>query len=140
MLKIEKVMETKKALNILVVDDNPNNRLVLSFLFDDFMEELGIDISVDEAVDGVEAVELCQQSKYNMIFMDIMMPRLDGLEATKKILEMDQNSYVIFVSAMNEDEQRDTFKNSGAKKYLQKPITHDMLLTIVTDYLNISKS
>jgi two-component system chemotaxis response regulator CheY len=65
---------------VLIVDDNDNNRLTLNLL----LEEVE-DIEVYEAEDGQVAVEMCVKNDFDLIFMDILMENLDGLETTKQI-------------------------------------------------------
>lgn len=62
---------------ILLVDDNDNNRLTLELL----LEEMD-GIEVFEAADGQIAIDMCKESEFDLIFMDIMMPNVDGFEAT----------------------------------------------------------
>ena len=71
---------------VLIVDDNDNNRLTLNLLLE---EVEGVEIY--EAEDGQIAVEMCVKQHYDLIFMDIMMPNLDGFEATKLIKQVDKN-------------------------------------------------
>lgn len=73
---------------VLIVDDKDNNRLTLNLL----LEEVE-DIEVFEAEDGQVAVEMCVKNHFDLIFMDIMMPNLDGFEATKFIKQVDKKKY-----------------------------------------------
>ena len=77
-------------IRVLIVDDNDNNRLTLNLL----LEEVE-DVEVHEAEDGQIAVEMCVKQNYDLIFMDIMMPNMDGFEATKYIKQMHKNSMIM---------------------------------------------
>lgn len=65
---------------VLIVDDNDNNRLTLNLL----LEELE-SVEISEAENGQMAVEMCAKNAFDLVFMDIMMPVMDGFEATKYI-------------------------------------------------------
>lgn len=71
--------------HILIVDDNENNRLSLQLL----LEELQ-DIHINEAQNGEEAIAFCKHTPVDLIFMDIMMPIMDGIEATAAIKVLHQ--------------------------------------------------
>ena len=64
-------------MQILLVEDNTENRLVAYEMF----KKIGY--AVDEAIDGVEAIDMAMHKDYNLIFMDLQMPNLDGIEACK---------------------------------------------------------
>lgn len=66
--------------HILLVDDNENNRLTLELLLEDIE-----DVTLFEAENGQEAIDICKNETIDLIFMDIMMPVMDGIEATKAI-------------------------------------------------------
>ncbi|HEY9188717.1 MAG TPA: response regulator transcription factor [Bacteroidota bacterium] len=75
---------------------------------------------IGEAVDGVEAVELCHKLNPDIVIMDINMPKMNGLQATKKISVDCPDSKIIILSAYNEEEYVSEFLHSGAKGYLLK--------------------
>ena len=117
---------------VLIVDDNDNNRLTLNLL----LEEVE-GIEVYEAEDGQIAVEMCAKQNYDLIFMDIMMPNLDGFEATKFIKQLHKKSMVIAVSALDDDASKNKMLSLGAEDYLTKPIYAEHFLQRVRQYLRI---
>ena len=110
------------AKNILIVDDNEVNIDVTSELIESFAKEKGYDLSILSASNGKEAVEICDKQDIDIIFMDLMMPLMDGSEATKIIKQKNPKVMIIVVSAVGvEDKQKEMLLN-GAEDYIIKPL------------------
>ena len=107
-----------QSLTILLVEDNEANRRVVRLM----LAELGL--TADEAAGGLEAVERARQRRYDVILMDVQMPDIDGLEATRRIRadEGDPKSTILALTAnvMESDEAR--CRDAGMNGYLSKPI------------------
>ena len=118
------VDEIPANLTILVAEDNQINRL----LIENFFENLGIE--VDLASDGQAVVDAVQAKKYDIIFMDCQMPKLDGYDATRIIRNTisDTNQpRIIALTANALDGDLDKCMNAGMDGYLTKPLTLDDL-------------
>lgn len=105
--------------NILVVEDDPANQQVASL----FLEKLGY--SSEIAVDGKTAVELAQNKKYLLIFMDCQMPILNGFKASISIRSSDgpnQRTPIIALTANIIDSVGENCRNAGMDDILAKPI------------------
>ncbi len=105
-------------LKILVAEDNLINQKLMQRLFSK------IGITVDLANDGQEALEMALKVSYNMIFMDIQMPRLDGLKATEQIREVlkDKAPTIIALTANVLPEDKEKCIDSGMVAFLPKPV------------------
>ena len=114
---------------ILIVDDNANNRMTLKLLLEECPECM-----VEEASNGKEAVQMCIDAAYDLIFMDIMMPVMDGIEATRQIRSFDQSVLIVAVSAMGDDYNKELILSAGAKDYMTKPINGDLFLKRLGNY------
>ena len=102
---------------VLIVDDNALMRKHLAmFLHDSFQLEI-----CGQAQDGVEAVELFQQLKPDLVTLDVTMPRKGGLEALHDILKIDPKAKVLMVSAITDDSFIKQALQAGAKGYIVKP-------------------
>ena len=83
---------------------------------------------VDPAYDGQEAVDLAGQRAYDVIILDIMMPKLNGIEALKQLRQTGNKTYVIMLTAMAEIDDKVTGLDAGADDYLTKPFSLKELL------------
>lgn len=109
---------------VLVVDDNEANTMVLSSM----LERLGFE--VDEAGSGMEAIDHCCQKEYDLIFMDHLMPEMDGIETVKQLVfitKQSRESVIIGVSATIDEEVTQAFMEAGASGMLEKPVLLEKL-------------
>ena len=83
---------------------------------------------VDPAYNGQEAVDLAGQRAYDVIILDIMMPKLNGIEALKQLRQTGNKTYVIMLTAMAEIDDKVTGLDAGADDYLTKPVSLKELL------------
>jgi PAS domain S-box-containing protein len=116
---------------ILLVDDNQVNRKVARSI----LEKSGCKIV--EALDGFEAIELVQKDSFDLIFMDIQMPKMDGMEATQEIkaLGLERTPPIVAMTAYSMEEDRQKFLDAGLDDYLSKPIKANILINKVQSLL-----
>ncbi|NWF65943.1 MAG: response regulator [Campylobacterales bacterium] len=120
---------------ILIVDDSKTNRMTLKYMLDDIVDDLKIDLSYDEAENGLIALEKCKANDYDIVLMDIMMPVMDGIEATKEIRKLGKkNMMIIAVSALDDDESKNKMLTSGAEDYITKPVNEDIFKKRIINY------
>ena len=113
---------------ILIVDDEQKIREVIR----EYSEFNGYE--VEEAADGMEAVSLCRLNDYDLIIMDIMMPRLDGYSACKEIKKA-KNIPVIMLSARGEEYDKLFGFELGIDDYVVKPFSPKELMARVNAVL-----
>jgi signal transduction histidine kinase/CheY-like chemotaxis protein/HPt (histidine-containing phosphotransfer) domain-containing protein len=132
----------KEGVSVLVVDDNSINLTVASGF-------LGThNIFPDTAINGFEAIEKVQAKRYDLVFMDHMMPGMDGLEATKRIRELGgeyKTLPIVALSANAVTGAYETFIKAGMDDFISKPIEALQLNAMLLKYLppekiNISKT
>ncbi len=118
-----------KKLKILIVDDEEYNRLLFKTILDRWK------VQYDEAEDGQKAVDLVKTNRYDMVFMDIRMPQLDGLMSTvfirKELKRSEAELPVIGISATHTAEDIKKFRNAGMNTFLAKPFTEKMLFDVM---------
>lgn len=118
---------------ILVVDDQRENRLLMTRL----LSQLGL--QVREAANGQEAVQIWQDWRPDLIWMDIRMPGLDGYEATKQIRAMDheQASIIIALTAQASQSDRALALAAGCNDYISKPCREATIFLKMAEYLGL---
>ena len=124
-------------LNILIVDDSLSNQLVVESLLDNYCEERGVEMSVDVAMNGKDAIDHCEAILYDIIFMDIMMPVMNGIDATEIIHKSNPSSIIVAVSALNDAENEKKILRAGAEDYIHKPINHDLFISRLVNYISL---
>jgi len=122
-----------KKCKILVTDDIKENRLLLK----DILLSLGFEVL--EAVEGEDALNKAKKYQPSLIFMDIVMPVMDGLEATKQIRKISElkDIVIIAISAKVSDQTRDVSIAAGCNDYLVKPLKIDKLMESLQKYLKL---
>ena len=122
-----------KSINILVVDDEFSVR---DSLFKWFRED---GYNVDTAENATEALKKIQESKWDLILLDIKMPGMDGMELQKRIKEIDPNIIIIMITAFASVDTAVQALKVGAYDYVTKPIDPDYLTHIVNNALREKK-
>ncbi|MDP2078323.1 MAG: response regulator, partial [Sulfuricurvum sp.] len=89
---------------------------------------------IHEAIDGQDAVDQCEKIRPDIILMDIMMPRLDGFQASKQIKERYVGTIIIAVTTMAEDDIEDKITDAGMTFYIRKPIDKGQLCSKLKSY------
>ena len=117
---------------ILIVDDEPNIRLLLHFILGEYFQ-------VSEAEDGIQAVEFAHLQKPDVILMDIMMPKMDGMDACHLIKkDPGTNSIpVIMCSSIGFELSVALSKQMGATAYVTKPFSPNDLIDKIMQVLAV---
>jgi CheY-like chemotaxis protein len=127
--------DTGRAAHILVVDDNATNRMVAQSLVEMF------ECTSESAEDGVEAVEAAQTGRFDLILMDIRMPRMDGVAATRAIRALPGRIGavpIIALTANADPEDAAGYLAAGMNGVVEKPMKPEHLLAALQEALNPS--
>ena len=136
--EIEKTVlkNTKQILKgkILVVEDNIANQMFMKVI----LKKIGL--TFDIASDGIEAIEIFKNNQYDAILMDENMPNMNGIEATKQILEYEKinnlkHTPIIALTANALKGDRERFLEAGMDEYMTKPINNEKLSEIIGRFL-----
>ncbi len=123
------VEQMNKAVKILVVDDQPGMRLTLKAI----LSKKGY--SVEIAEDGEQAVQMAKDNDFRVIFMDIKMPGISGVDAYLKIKEISPRTTVIMMTAFALEEEIKLAIREGAYAVMHKPLDIEKILGVVTECL-----
>lgn len=124
---------TSATAHILIVDDNATNRMVAEALCEMF------DCTSEQVVDGVEAVEAASQRGFDLILMDIKMPRMDGVAATRAIRALPGAAGqvpIVALTANADPADVRAYLEAGMNDCVEKPIKAERLLTVLDQVLN----
>jgi len=119
---------------ILVAEDNLINQKLMLVL----LQKAGY--SVDVVINGTMAVEAVKKHRYGLVFMDIQMPELDGLEATQQIRKIEStlgiHTIIIAMTAYSYPKDQDLCLKAGMDGFITKPISPDEILNTIDDWIN----
>ena len=118
---------------ILVVDDSPTEM----FRFKEILNKNGFDVI--EASNGADGVTLAQAKLPDLVLMDIVMPGVNGFQATRQIARGVTTKHIpiVIVSTKDQDTDRVWGKRQGACDYLTKPIDESQLISVIKRYLTV---
>lgn len=120
-----KIKDSENVKTILVVDDNPTNRLVAC----EILQKSGL---LTDNIDNAEtAIEMAKNKSYDIILMDIQMPKMDGIEGMNHIKSTSPHQAVIAMTAYDEKNKQGQFMEMGFDGYLAKPITPKTLMETI---------
>lgn len=119
------------GIRLLVVEDIKVNQLMIK----SFLQRLNI--IVDVANDGLEALQLLEQNSYDGVLMDMHMPKMGGIEATEKIRQQERfhDLLIIALTANTVKEELDKCLASGMNDFLMKPINFEELIDMLCRYI-----
>lgn len=126
-----KKSKKKSGMKILLVEDNPINQVIISGIL------LQWGVSLTSAENGLEAIELIERHSYDLVLMDVQMPKLDGISATLIIREKLKNSTpIVAMTAYVTDEEEKKCIDAGMDGFIAKPVDNKYLFDILEKYHN----
>ncbi|MCH8551704.1 MAG: twitching motility response regulator PilH [Natronospirillum sp.] len=117
---------------ILIVDDSPTE----TYAFKTMLEKHGYEVLTAE--NGADGVAVARKEMPDVVLMDIVMPGLNGFQATRQLAKGEDTSHIPVVIVTTKDQETDKVwgKRQGAKGYLVKPVDEDVLLDTITPLLS----
>ena len=113
---------------ILVAEDNDSNFILMTYILKKYYQ-------YERAKNGKEAVEMVEKNDFDIVLMDIKMPVMDGLEATKAIKEIRPDLPVIALTANAFDSDRQLALEAGCNDFLAKPVSSELCLTAIRKFI-----
>lgn len=123
--------------NILIVDDEVHIRLLLEQTLED-LEDEGVDLLT--AANGADALDLIKSERPNLVFLDVMMPKMNGFEvcqAVKTDIAI-QDTYIVMLTAKGQEIDLQQGREAGANLYMTKPFDPELVMEKATEILAIS--
>ncbi len=120
---------------LLIVDDESHIRMLIEQTLED-LEDEGVELLFAE--NGEEALEVIKREEPNLVFLDVMMPKMNGMEVchkVKKELNL-AHVYIILLTAKGQEVDRQKGLDMGADRYMTKPFDPDEMLSIAEEILN----
>ncbi len=119
---------------VLLVEDNPINQLVAS----EMLQLLGAEVECVH--DGIQALDAMQSRRFDLVLMDIQMPRMDGIETTREIRRLEQGGSlpetpVVALTANASDADRQRCLAAGMNDFLAKPVKTEQIAAVLARYL-----
>jgi CheY-like chemotaxis protein len=113
---------------ILIAEDNDSNFVLMTYILKKFYQ-------FDRARNGQEAVDMVDKDQYDIVLMDIKMPIMTGLEATKAIKEKYPDLPVVALTANAFDSDRQAAMDAGCDDFLAKPVSSDLCLSTIKRFI-----
>lgn len=118
-----------KPVRILICDDEPSLRMLLGMALD---LEPDLEVVAD-AADGVEAVQLAERFRPDVILLDLVMPKMDGLEALNELRKVAPGARVVVLSGLQESLMGETVRNLGASAFVEKGTKPSAIAATIRD-------
>lgn len=122
--------ESKLSGEILLADDSEMNQ----YLLKKHLEKMGAAVTL--ADNGEIAVKLAQEDRYDLIYMDMLMPVCSGVDAVKQLRAMNYTVPIVMLTANTNLKDRDLCKEAGSDDFLTKPIDYKKLYEVTARFLN----
>jgi len=115
--------------SILIADDNEHNRYIARFLLEDAGHQ------VEQVENGEDAVKVAQQGAFDLVLMDIQMPGMDGIEATKQLKGSGLTIPIVALTAKAMRGDREEILEAGCDGYISKPFEVEQFVAEVEKYI-----
>lgn len=121
---------------VLIVDDEAHIRVLMEQTLED-LEDEGVELLI--ATNGAEALDVIRTANPDLVFLDVMMPKLNGFEVcqTVKADAATQGTYIIMLTAKGQDFDEQRGRDVGADLYMTKPFDPDEILDKATEVLGL---
>lgn len=132
------------AKKVLITEDESHIKALLvqtlETAFEDYIDDEELEIF--EAADGEEGLQIAKKERPDLIFLDLMLPKMDGFEVCQKIKEDRRlnNTYIIMLSAKGQAVDKKKGLSVGANEYVTKPFNPDIIISKVEEKLGIKRA
>ena len=125
------VYSKKTNMNVLIAEDDLMNQLLIG----KYMRTLKWEHTI--VSNGLLALEACREGNFDAILMDIEMPELDGIEATKSIRQFNKEIPIVAITAYVTEQNRNKCSDAGMNDFLAKPVSQHLIENVITGLVDI---
>jgi CheY-like chemotaxis protein len=118
-------------MKVLIAEDDLMNQLLMG----KYMRSLGWEYTI--VANGLLAIEACKSADFDAILMDIEMPVLDGIQATRNIREFNKKIPIIAITAYVNDKNKTDCTKAGMNAFLAKPVSHDIIKNVIAEFITL---
>jgi DNA-binding response OmpR family regulator len=121
---------------LLIVDDEPHIRMLIEQTLEE-LEDDGVELLFAE--NGEQALSIIEKEKPNLVFLDVMMPKMNGMEVCQKVKKELKltDVYIILLTAKGQEVDRQKGLDMGADRYMTKPFDPDEMLSVAEEIINL---
>ncbi|WP_051207809.1 response regulator [Saccharospirillum impatiens] len=120
--------------SVLVAEDNPVNQTIARRM----LEKAGVTVTLVD--DGHQVLERCARERFDLILMDVQMPGLDGLDATRQLIARGDSTPIVALTANATTESHQTCLEAGMSDFITKPFRYQQLQTVLVRYLGLGET
>ncbi len=122
------------SLRVLIVDD----ALFMRAMIRDILEQTGRFTVVGEASNGIEALAMFHELRPDLVTMDIVMPEMDGIQATRELVKFDPSATVVICSALGQEDLVIEAIAAGARDFIVKPFASEKVMQVLATILPVA--
>lgn len=139
MQNLREIISFSKDLNVLFIEDNLDVREQLTKLLENFFSNISICFNGLEAIENYKKFYEENACYYDLVITDISMPKIDGIELCRQILELNNKQEILIISAHTEKEKLEKLNSLGVEHILQKPVEHTSLISTLSSLISSIK-
>jgi len=123
-------------LNVLVVDDDKISQKLIKYMLNEYEKQKseGDIFSINFAEDGEKALAICGSKMPDIIFTDILMPKMNGVQLIKEVKNMDNSAYIVVITTLDDERKKESVE-AGADDFLVKPLNASIFYKRLDKYL-----
>ncbi len=116
-------------MKVLIADDSSFMRTVIKNYLKNFEN-----LEIDEASDGQETIEKYKSFKPELILLDIIMPKLNGLDVLREIRKIDKTVKIVIITSVGQSSVVEEAMNLGAEKFITKPFRYEEIVEVINEF------
>lgn len=138
---LKEVLTYSNSLKVLFAEDNYDVRIQLLKLLENFFSEIDVEIDGEKALNKYNSFQNNNNKHYDLVITDLSMPKIDGVELSKRIIDKNPEQLILVISAHTESEKIKELEKIGVYEFLRKPVDYKLLLnTLISVILKIKEN